>query len=119
MEKVSIIEKLQLISDYWNPIIVGELNHQHVKLVKVKGDFLMHKHEREDELFFVLKGKLNIDYGDHNKEINEGEFIIVPKGTLHRPFSEKETHLLLFEPISTLNTGNLHNELTVDKPDIK
>lgn len=116
MDKVNLAEKLNLITEYWKPVIAGELNHQQVRLVKIKGEFVMHHHENEDELFLVLKGVLKMDYGDSITEINEGEFVIVPKGTRHRPIAEIETHVLLFEHGSTLNTGNVRNELTHDSP---
>jgi mannose-6-phosphate isomerase-like protein (cupin superfamily) len=116
MEKVNIQDKFDLVNDYWKPIIVGELNKQHVKLVKIKNEFTMHHHENEDELFLVIKGILKMDYGDRIVEVNEGEFIIVPRGVKHRPIADSEVHLLLFEPETTLNTGNVRNELTVDKP---
>lgn len=115
--KVNIQEKLDLISDYWKPIIVGELNHQHVKLVKVKGEFVMHHHEHEDELFLVIKGHMKMDYGDRIVDVNEGEFIVVPKGVKHRPIAYAETHILLFEPDTTLNTGNVRNEFTHETPE--
>jgi len=114
MDKVNIEEKLDCISEYWKPIIIGELNNQHVKLAKVKGEFVIHKHENEDELFLVLKGQLIMDYGEKVDIINEGEFVIVPKGTYHKPIAKSETHLLLFEPSTTLNTGNVRNDFTVD-----
>lgn len=117
MNKVNIKEKLDLISDYWKPIIVGELNEQHVRLVKIKGKFVMHRHDNEDELFLVLKGLLKMDYGDSIVDVNEGEFIIIPRGVRHRPIAENEAHLLLFEPESTLNTGDVRNDLTVDSPE--
>lgn len=119
MDKVSIQDKLNLIKDYWKPIIVGELNNQHVKLVKVKGKFTMHHHDNEDEFFLVIKGLLKMDYGDKMVEIKEGEFIIVPRGVDHRPIADSEVHILLFEPDTTLNTGNIRNELTVDSPEKK
>ena len=112
MEKVNIREKLGLFSDYWNPRIVGELNGQHVKAVKLKGEFVWHHHDLEDELFLVMKGKLKMEFRDRTEEINEGEFIIVPHGVEHKPVAEEEVHLLLFEPVSTLNTGNVENERT-------
>lgn len=117
MKKVNIQEKLNLITDYWKPIIVGELNKQQVRLVKIKGEFAMHKHDNEDEFFLVIKGTFQMDYGDRLVEINEGEFIIVPKGTEHRPIAENEAHLLLFEPETVLNTGNVQNELTLNSPE--
>jgi mannose-6-phosphate isomerase-like protein (cupin superfamily) len=112
MEKVKIADKLALFSDYYNPRIVGELNNQHVKLAKLKGEFIWHKHEHEDELFLVIKGKLTMKLRDMTLEINEGEFLIVPRGVEHKPIAAEEVHILLFEPTSTLNTGNAINELT-------
>lgn len=117
MNKVNITEKLNLIKDYWKPVIVGELNNQQVRLVKIKGEFVMHNHENEDELFLVIKGLLKIDYGDQIDIIREGEFVIIPRGTNHKPFAETETHLLLFEPETVLNTGNVKNELTISSPE--
>ena len=118
MGKVNIAEKLTLISDYWTPIVIGTLNNQQVKLVKIKGEFIMHHHDNEDEFFLVIKGSFKMDYGDRMVEINEGEFIIIPRGIDHRPIAADEVHLLLFEPETTLNTGNIRNELTVDSPEI-
>lgn len=112
MTKINLAEKLTLFSDYWNPRVVGELNGQHVKLVKLKGDFVWHHHEQEDELFFVLKGKLTMEFRDRVEEINEGEMIIVPRNVEHRPAAREEVHLMLFEPASTVNTGNTEGELT-------
>lgn len=112
MEKVNLAEKLSLFSDYYNPRIVGELNNQHVKLVKLKGEFIWHKHDVEDELFLVIKGKLTMEYRDRTVEINEGEFIIVPHGIEHKPSAAEEVHILLFEPATTLNTGDVENEMT-------
>jgi len=116
MDKVNIGDKLNLINEYWKPIIVGELNNQQVRLVKIKGEFVMHHHDNEDEFFLVVKGLLKVDYGDRIIDINEGEFIIIPKGIEHRTIADIETHLLLFEPNSILNTGNVRNELTLDSP---
>ena len=112
MEKVNIKEKLGTFSDYWNPRIVGELNGQHVKAVKFKGDFVWHQHEHEDELFLVTKGSFKMGFRDKEVVVNEGEFIIVPRGVEHRPMAEDEVHVLLFEPASTLNTGNVRDENT-------
>ena len=112
MEKVNLAEKFSLFNDYYNPRIVGELNNQHVKLVKLKGEFVWHKHDVEDELFLVIKGKLKMEYRDRTVEINEGEFIIVPHGVEHKPSAAEEVHILLFEPATTLNTGNVENEMT-------
>jgi len=117
MEKVNVQEKLNLISDYWKPGIVGELNNQHVKLVKIKGKFVMHKHDNEDEFFLVLKGLMKMDYGDRIVDIHEGEFVIVPKGIDHRPIADIETHVLLFEPATVLNTGNVRNDFTINDPE--
>ena len=116
MEKINLKQKLGLINEQWSPHIVGELNDQYVKLVKFKGPFTWHHHEIEDELFLVVKGRFRMDYqdGDTNREvwIEENEMIIVPRGVEHRPFAEEECEVLLFEPVSTLNTGNTENELT-------
>jgi mannose-6-phosphate isomerase-like protein (cupin superfamily) len=117
MQKVNLKDKLNLITEYWKPIIVGELNNQQVRLVKIKGEFVMHKHDKEDELFLVLKGSMKMDFRDWIEDINEGEFIIIPRGINHRPIAEEETHLLLFEPETVLNTGNVRNEFTHDRPE--
>jgi mannose-6-phosphate isomerase-like protein (cupin superfamily) len=113
VEKVNIQEKLSRISDHWRPRIVGELNGQQVKLVKFLGPFVWHYHEHEDELFLVIKGHLLMEFHDRSVPVGEGEFIIVPRGVEHRPVAEEEVHVALFEPASTLNTGNVHNELTL------
>jgi mannose-6-phosphate isomerase-like protein (cupin superfamily) len=112
MEKVNIREKLSQFHDYWNPRIIGELNGQHVKAVKLQGDFVWHHHDNEDELFLVIKGNLTMEFRDKVVEVNEGEFIIVPRKVEHRPVATEEVELLLFEPASTLNTGNVENERT-------
>lgn len=115
MEKVNIREKLGAFADYWNPHIVGELNGQYVKAVKLKGEFIWHHHDHEDELFLVVKGKLKMEFRNKTVEVNKGEFIIVPHGIEHRPVADEEVHILLFEPSSTLNTGNVENEKTRKK----
>ena len=115
MQKVNILNKLSLFSDYWNPRIVGELNGQQVKLAKLKGEFVWHKHEHEDELFFVLSGLLKMEFRDKTVDIHPNEFLIVPKGIEHRPVAEDEVTVMLFEPASTLNTGDLNNERTREK----
>jgi mannose-6-phosphate isomerase-like protein (cupin superfamily) len=115
IEKVTVAEKLRAIRDYWNPRIVGELNGQHVKLVKLKGEFVWHHHESEDEMFLVVKGKLRIEFRDKHVSLEEGEFLVVPRGVEHRPVAAEEVHVLLFEPESTLNTGNVRNERTREK----
>lgn len=117
MEKINLSEKLNLISEYWSPRIAGELNGQQVKLAKLKGEFVWHHHENEDEMFLVLKGRLIIRLPNEEVLLNEGEFFIVPRGVEHQPVAQEEVHLLLFEPASTLNTGNIQNERTVAKLD--
>ena len=112
MDKVNISEKLSLISDHWNPRIVAELNGQQVKLVKLQGEFDWHHHEREDELFLVLHGALEIHLRDRVVKLSPGEFFIVPQGVEHKPVAERETHVMLLEPATTLNTGNLRNDRT-------
>lgn len=112
MKKVNLQEKLSLISDHWNPRIVGELNGQQVKLVKFQGAFVWHSHELEDELFLVLQGSFQMEFRDRVVDLNEGEFLIVPRGVEHRPVAEKEVSVLLFEPATTINTGSERNDLT-------
>jgi mannose-6-phosphate isomerase-like protein (cupin superfamily) len=112
MEKVIITEKLKLFSEFWSPNIVGELNGQHVKLAKFKGEFVWHKHDDEDEMFLVIEGILKMELRDKTIEIHKNEFLIVPKGTEHRPVADKEVSVMLFEPASTINTGNIENEMT-------
>jgi mannose-6-phosphate isomerase-like protein (cupin superfamily) len=116
MQKVNLAEKLALITEHWDPHVVGELNGQHVKLAKLKGEFAWHHHEQEDELFLVLKGRIVIRLRDREVSIGEGEFFIVPRGVDHQPVAEEEAHVVLFEPVSTLNTGNLRNGRTIDNP---
>jgi mannose-6-phosphate isomerase-like protein (cupin superfamily) len=117
MEKVNINEKLSLFQDHWHPRIVGELNGQHVKLVKFQGEFVWHKHDNEDEMFYVIKGQFNMEYRDRTVTIYENEFVIVPKGIEHRPVAEKEVSVMLFEPNTTLNTGNASSVLTKSQLD--
>ena len=105
------------INEYYKPKITGELNENYVKLAKLKGEFIWHKHEKEDELFLVVKGNLLMKLRDKEIEIKEGEFIIIPKGIEHKPVADQEVHLLLIEPKSTLNTGNIDNEKTVKNPE--
>ena len=111
MEKVNIHEKLSRFHDHWSPRIVGELNGQHVKLVKFQGEFVWHHHENEDELFLVVKGRFRMDFRDRQVWLEEGELLIVPRGVEHRPVALEEVHVLLFEPASTLNTGNVIGRL--------
>lgn len=117
IKKVNLHSKLKTFNDYWTPKIVGELNNQCVKIAKFKGDFIMHKHEREDELFYVIDGKLFIELTDKTLELNSGEFVIIPKGVEHKPYAPEEVSVMLFEPATTLNTGNTKNKLTVSKLD--
>jgi mannose-6-phosphate isomerase-like protein (cupin superfamily) len=122
MQKINLAQKLSLFSDYWNPRVVGELNGQHLKLVKFEGPFTWHHHESEDEMFFVVKGRFRMEYresdsadgGDRERSIwiEPGEFIIVPRGVEHRPVADEEAQVLLFEPVSTLNTGNVQDDFT-------
>jgi mannose-6-phosphate isomerase-like protein (cupin superfamily) len=112
MEKINLLEKFGLFSEYWSPKIVGELNGQQVKLVKFNGEFVFHKHDNEDELFMVVKGKFRMKYRDKTVDVNEGEIIIVPRGIEHKPVADEEVWVLLFEPASTLNTGTVINEKT-------
>ena len=114
MNKVNLAEKLALFSDHFSPKLVGELNGQHVKLVKAKGAFEWHHHANEDELFLVLRGRLAIHFRDRVVELEPGEFCIVPRGVEHKPVADEEVSLLLFEPASTLNTGNVRSERTVE-----
>ena len=112
VKKINIEQKLSLFKDHWNPRIIGEINKQHVKLAKIKGEFIWHKHDKEDEMFLVLKGTLKIEFRDRTEIIHENEIIIVPKGVEHRPIAEKEVSIMLFEPATTINTGDLDNERT-------
>jgi mannose-6-phosphate isomerase-like protein (cupin superfamily) len=112
MDKVNLAEKLSRIHEYWSPRIAGELNESYVKLVKVKGEFTWHHHEAEDELFLVVRGRLLIKLRDRTIRLEEGEFAIVPRGVEHLPIAEEEAHVLLLEPKSTVNTGDVQNEQT-------
>ena len=112
MEKINISEKLNLFSDYFNPRIIGELNGQHVKLAKFQGEFVWHKHDNEDELFLVLEGEFDMKFRDKTITVKKNEIIIVPRGVEHCPVAREEVSLMLFEPISTINTGNVESKLT-------
>jgi mannose-6-phosphate isomerase-like protein (cupin superfamily) len=114
MEKVNLPEKFSFIHDHWNPRIAGELNGQQVKLVKFKGEFVWHKHDHEDELFYVLKGEFNMELRDQTIVLKENEFLIIPRGVEHRPVAEHEVSVMLLEPASTLNTGDTRGEMTRD-----
>ena len=113
MEKVNIAQKFAHITEYWKPYIAAELNGQHVKLDKLKGEFVFHHHENEDELFLVVKGTLRMKFRDREAVVREGEFVIVPRGLEHCPVADEEVHIVLIEPKSTRNTGNITNERTV------
>lgn len=112
-EKINIASKFSSFSEHWSPKIVGEVNDSYVKLVKSKGEFVWHHHDNEDELFYIVKGRLRMRFRDRDVWVNEGEFIIVPRGVEHMPVAEEEVHIMLLEPKSTLNTGNVQNERTV------
>jgi len=113
IDKINLAEKFSRIKEYWKPYIAGELNGQLVKLDKMKGEFVWHHHENEDEMFLVVKGRFRIDFRDKTVSLEEGEFIVVPRGVEHKPVAEEEAWILLFEPASTLNTGNVNNEFTL------
>lgn len=116
MEKVNLSQKLSLFAEHWSPKVVGEVNDSYVKLVKLQGEFVWHQHEHEDELFLVLKGQLVLRLRDRDVVLDEGEFFIVPRGVEHMPVAAEEVHVLLLEPKSTLNTGNVQDHRTVVAP---
>ncbi|WP_298262894.1 cupin domain-containing protein [uncultured Lutibacter sp.] len=113
MKAINLLEKFQLFSEHWTPKKIGELNGQQVLLAKLKGEFIWHTHEHEDELFLIIKGKLKIVFKDTTIELNEGEMYIIPKGIAHKPIAEEEVHVLLFEPLEIKLTGNITSNLTV------
>lgn len=117
MNKVTIYDKLNSFTEHWSPKIVGELNGQHVKLVKLKGEFVWHKHDNEDELFYVIKGSLKIALREEIIELNENEFYIIPKGVEHKPIADEEVSVMLFEPANTVNTGDNPGDLTKENLD--
>ncbi|MEO8430381.1 MAG: cupin domain-containing protein [Acidobacteriota bacterium] len=117
MEKISLTEKLSRFSDYWKPRIVGDLNDHEVKLVKIRGEFVWHKHDEADEMFLLVKGRMRIRFRDGDVELSENEVLIVPRGVEHLPVAEDEAHVLLIEPRGTLNTGDAGGERTVAKPE--
>lgn len=117
MDKVNIARKLSLVKDYWVPRIAGELNGQYVKLVKFQGAYDWHRHENEDEMFLAVEGGFRVELRDTSIELEEGEFLIVPRGVEHRPVAQEECSVLLFEPASTLNTGNVRTDKTLEKLD--
>ena len=114
LEKTTLSAAFEGIHDHWNPRIAAELNGQHVKLVKFQGPFTWHHHEHEDELFLVIEGRFRMELRDGNVELEAGDFLVVPRGVEHRPVADEEVSVLLFEPATTLNTGNVRNELTKD-----
>jgi mannose-6-phosphate isomerase-like protein (cupin superfamily) len=116
IEKVNLAAKLALINESWQPRIAGQVNDSHIKLVKFTGDFLWHQHEHEDELFLVVKGRFCMKLRDGDQWIEQGELIIIPKGVEHCPYAPEECEVLLVEPVSTLNTGNVRSERTVERP---
>lgn len=111
--KINIAEKFSQIHEYWKPYIAGELNGQLVKLGKLKGEFVWHHHENEDEMFLVVKGRFRIEFRDKTVHLTEGEFIVVPRGVEHKPVADEEAWIMLFEPVSTLNTGNVESQFTL------
>ena len=117
MTKVNLAQKFAQFADYWSPKIVGELNGQQVKLVRFQGPFVWHHHDEEDELFYVVAGRFRMEFRDRAEWIEQGEFIIVPRGVEHRPVAEAEVQVMLFEPRTTLNTGNVRNERTLERLD--
>ena len=114
MEKINMEEKLNLFNEYWSPKIIGDINESYVKLAKLKGDFIWHTHKNEDEMFYVLKGVLIIKFREKDVQLNEGECIVIPRGIEHMPVAEEEVHVMLIESKTTLNTGNVVNERTVE-----
>lgn len=116
-DKINISEKFELFSDYWTPKIIGQLNGQDVRLAKLKGEFVWHQHAQEDEMFLVVKGKLNIELRDKTLYLNAGEMIIIPAGVEHRPIAEEEVHVMLFEPSAIKHTGEVKHSLTKEKFD--
>lgn len=117
MNVVNLATKLATVTEHWSPKIVGELNRQQVKIAKLKGEFVMHKHDDEDELFYVIQGKLFIELIDRTLELDSGEFVVIPRGVEHKPYAPDEVSVMLFEPASTINTGNVRNAMTVAEPD--
>ncbi len=112
MNTINIAEKLSLFSDHWSPRIIAELNGQHVKLGKFQGEFVWHKHDEEDELFYVLEGNFRMEFRDRTVQVNKGEILVVPRGVEHRPVADEEVSVMLFEPAGTLNTGDTEGTLT-------
>ena len=116
-DRINLSEKLATFSGHWSPKIVAELNGQHVKLAKIQGEFIWHHHEHEDELFYVVCGSFRMEFRDRTVELREGDMLVVPRGVEHRPVADKECHIMLFEPASTVNTGNAGGTRTVARPE--
>ncbi len=117
MEKINVKGKFDLFNEHWSPKIIAELNGQHVKLAKIEGPFVWHQHEDEDELFFVVKGRLKMELRDGDVLLEEGDMLVVPRGVEHRPVAEEEVWMMMFEPASTVNTGSAGGERTVEEPE--
>ena len=115
MNNVSLRDKFERVKEYWSPKIIGEVNDSYVKAVKFKGEFVWHHHENEDEMFLVVRGTMRMKFRDRDVLVHEGEFVIVPRGVEHMPVAEEEVHVVLFEPKTTLNTGNVRNERTLQE----
>jgi mannose-6-phosphate isomerase-like protein (cupin superfamily) len=115
MNKVNLRDKFALFGEQWSPKVVGDLNGQQVKVVKLLGEFIWHRHDHEDELFLVVRGRFRMEFRDRHVWLEEGEFLIVPRGVEHRPVADEEAHVLLFEPATTLNTGNVRDERTLER----
>lgn len=114
MKSINVNSKLELINDLWKPRVIAELNGQQVKISKVKGEFVWHDHKDEDELFYILKGKMIMEFRDKKVEVNEGEIIVVPKGVEHRPIAKEEVWMMLFEPLNIKHTGDVKSDLTIN-----
>ncbi len=117
ISKVNVHEQFERITDYWHPCVAASLNGQHVRIAKLKGEFVWHRHDDADEMFYVIRGRLVIRFRNQEIVLNEGELCVVPRGVEHLPVAEEEVHVLLFEPAETLNTGNVRNERTIDELD--
>jgi len=115
MNSINLIEKFNLFNEHWTPKLIADLNGQHVKIAKMKGEFVWHKHEQQDELFLVVRGRFRMEFREKNVWVEEGEIIVVPRDAEHRPVADEEAHILMFEPANTLNTGNVNSDRTVDK----
>ena len=117
MDKINLAQKLSRFADHWSPKIIAELNGQHVKLVKFQGPFVWHRHEHEDELFYVVRGEFRMEFRDRTVALQAGDLLVVPRGTEHRPVADREVEVMLFEPASTVNTGSAGGDKTVARPD--